>query len=94
MNLRPLRDRILVKRLEREEKTAGGLILPDEAQEISQKGLVIATGEGKISSTGVLIKMIIKKGDTVFFGKYSGTETDKDHLIIKEDEVLGVIDKS
>jgi len=94
MNLRPLRDRILVKRLEREEKTAGGLILPDEAQEISQKGLVIATGEGKISSTGVLIKMIIKEGDTVFFGKYSGTETDKDHLIIKEDEVLGVIDKS
>ena len=94
MKLIPLRDRVLVKILEREERTSGGLILPGELQEASQQGLVIATGEGKTSSTGDIIKMTVKVGDTVFFAKYTGIETDKDHLIFKEDEILAVVDKS
>jgi chaperonin GroES len=94
MNLKPLADRVIVKPLEAEEKTAGGIIIPDNAKEKPQKGEVVAVGAGKISDAGSKIEMTLKKGDKVLYGKYSGTEVTvdgEDLLIMRESDVLAVI---
>lgn len=94
MNVKPLADRVLVCALEAEEKTKGGIIIPDNAKEKPQKGEVIAVGDGRIADNGTKIAMSLKKGDKVLYGKYSGTEVSvdgKDYLIMKESDVLAVI---
>jgi chaperonin GroES len=94
MNVKPLADRILVKPLEAEEKTKGGIIIPDNAKEKPQKGEVIAVGPGKIADNGTKIVMELKKGDKVLYGKYSGTEVTVDGqelLIVRESDVLAII---
>ena len=94
-NIRPLQDRLIVRRLDSEEKTAGGLYIPDSAKEKPQQGEVVAVGKGKVKEDGTAIPMDIKKGDKILFGKYSGTEIKLDGeelLIMREDEVLGVIE--
>jgi chaperonin GroES len=96
MNIRPLQDRLVVKRLAEEEKTKGGIIIPDTAKEKPIEGEVIAVGNGKVLDDGKLRPLDVKKGDRVLFGKYSGTEIKVDgveHLILREDEVLGIIEK-
>jgi chaperonin GroES len=90
--IRPLYDKILVKRLESEEKTAGGLFIPASAQEKPQAGRVQAVGAGRILTDGSLVPLAVKINDIVYFGKYSGTEIDKGFLIIREDEILGVVE--
>lgn len=90
---RPLGDRVLVKRLQEEEKTIGGIIIPDAAKEKAQTGVVIAAGNGKTDHSGKTIPMAVKAGDTVYFGKYAGTETGKDHIVLREEEILGILDK-
>jgi chaperonin GroES len=95
MKVRPLYDRILVKRVEEEEKTAGGLFIPDTAKEKPQKGLVVAVGNGKIQEDGSLRKLDVKEGDKVLFSKYSGNEIKIDsveHLILREDDVLAILE--
>ena len=95
MKIRPLRDRIIVKRIEEEETSKGGIIIPDTAKEKPQEGKVVAVGKGKIRDDGVLQKLDIKKGDRVLFGKFAGTEVTldgKEHLIISEDDVLGIME--
>ncbi len=94
MKIRPLQDRIIVKRIGEEETSKGGIIIPDTAKEKPQEGKVVAVGKGKIRDDGVLQKLDIKKGDRVLFGKFAGTEVtleDEEHLIIREDDVLGVV---
>lgn len=91
--LRPLGDRVLVKRVESEERTPSGIIIPDSAKEKAQMGAVLAVGPGKRDKEGNLIPLDIKINDTVYFGKYAGTEAGDDHLIIREDEILGVVEK-
>lgn len=94
MNLKPLSDRVLVKRLEGEERTAGGLIIPDTAKEKPSKGEVVAVGPGKVADDGKTIAMTVKKGDQVLFNKYAGTEIKLDnveHLVMREDDILAVI---
>ena len=91
--IRPLYDRVLVKRLEAEEKTEGGIIIPDTAKEKGQTGKVIATGSGRLTKDGTIAPLQVKKDDVVYFGKYSGTDVGDDHLIIREDEILGVVEK-
>ena len=94
MKVRPLQDRILVKRIEEEKTTTGGIIIPDTAKEKPQEGKVVAAGKGKILDNGKLQKLDIKKGDRILFGKYSGTEVTLDgteHVIMREDDVLGVL---
>lgn len=91
--IRPLYDRLLVKRLENEETTAGGIIIPDTAKEKTQTGKVLAAGEGRLAKDGSVTPLKVKAGDIVFFGKFSGTEADKEHLILREDEVLGIVEK-
>jgi len=96
MKIRPLQDRVIVKRLEEEEKTKGGIIIPDTAKEKPMEGLVIAVGKGKTTEDGKLIKPDVKSGDRILFGKYSGTEVKIDgeeRLIMREDDILGVIEK-
>jgi chaperonin GroES len=96
MKIRPLHDRIIVKRLEEEEKTKGGIIIPDTAKEKPMEGKVIAVGKGKILDDGKLQPLDVKAGDRVLFGKYSGTEVKiegEEHLIMREDDILGVIEK-
>ena len=96
MNFRPLHDRVVVRRIEADEKTAGGIIIPDTAKEKPSQGEVIAVGPGGRDESGKLIPIDIKAGDTVLFGKWSGTEVKidgEDLLIIKESDVLGVIEK-
>ncbi len=96
MNLRPLQDRIIVKRLEEETKTAGGILIPDTAKEKPQQGEVVAVGKGKVTEDGKTIPMDVKAGDRVLFGKYSGTEIKldgQDYLIMREDDILGVLEK-
>jgi len=92
-NLKPLLDRVLIKRLENEERTPGGLYIPDSAKEKAQTGQVIAIGGGRLDKDGKAIPLQVKVGDTVFFGKYAGTEADKDHIIIREEEILGIVEK-
>jgi chaperonin GroES len=95
MNIRPLYDRILVRRVKEEEKTAGGLYIPDTAKEKPQEGKVVATGEGRRGDDGKLQKLIVKKGDRILFGKYSGSEVTLDGvecLIMREDDILGILD--
>ncbi len=94
MNVKPLADRVIVRPLEAEEKTAGGIIIPDNAKEKPQKGEVIAVGSGKIADSGQLIEMTLKAGDKVLYGKYSGTEVavdGEDLLIMRESDVLAII---
>lgn len=90
--IKPLADRVLVKRIPVEEKTASGIIIPDAAKEKAQTGSVIAVGPGRKDATGNTITLSVKEGDTVYFGKYAGIEAGQDFLIIKEDELLGVIE--
>jgi len=95
MKIRPLQDRILVKRIDEEEKTKGGIIIPDSAKEKPQEGKVIAVGNGKIGDDGKTQPLDVKKGDKLLFSKYAGTEVNLDgeeHLIIREDDVLGIIE--
>ncbi len=95
MKVRPLRDRVIVKRLEEEEKTKGGIIIPDTAKEKPIEGKVIAVGDGKIKEDGKKIPMEVKKGNRVLFAKYAGTEIKIDgeeHLMMKEDDILGIIE--
>ena len=95
MKIRPLQDRVIVKRLEEEEKTKGGIIIPDTAKEKPQEGKVIAVGKGKMSEEGKLIPLDVKVGDKILFGKYSGTEIKiegEEHLIMREEDILGVIE--
>ncbi|MBM4034993.1 MAG: co-chaperone GroES [Planctomycetes bacterium] len=90
----PLGDRLLVERLEAEEKTAGGIVLPDTAKEKPIQGKVIAVGEGRRNEEGKLVPMQVKKGDKILFGKYSGTEVKlegEEYLIMKEDDVLAIV---
>lgn len=94
MKVRPLHDRVLVKGIEEEEKTSGGIIIPDTAKEKPMQGKVIAVGKGKVSEDGKVLSLDVKKGDRVLFGKYSGTEVTIDgeeHLIMREDDILAVI---
>jgi chaperonin GroES len=95
MNVRPLQDRILVRRVEEAEKTRGGIIIPDSAKERPLEGKVIAVGSGKRLEDGQLVKLDVKAGDKILFGKYAGTEIKIDgveHIIIREDEVLGILE--
>ncbi len=95
MKIRPLQDRIIVKRVDEEETTKGGIIIPDSAKEKPQEGKVIAVGKGKVNEDGKLQRLDVKKGDKVLFSKYAGTEInikDVEHLIIREDDVLGVVE--
>lgn len=91
--IKPLGDRVLVKRMEAKTQTASGIYIPDVAQGKGQMGAVVAVGSGKKDATGNAIPMEIKLNDVVFFGQYAGTDAGDDHLIIKEDELLGVIQK-
>jgi chaperonin GroES len=96
MKIRPLQDRVIVKRVEEEEKTKGGIIIPETAKEKPQEGQVIAAGPGKVTDDGKKIPMEVKVGDRILFGKYSGTEIKIDgeeHLIMREDDILGIIEK-
>ncbi len=94
--VRPLHDRLIVKRLEEEERTKGGIIIPDSAKEKPVEGKVIAVGEGRIKKDGTKIPMEVKKGDRILFAKYAGTEVKLDgeeYLMMKEDDVLAIIEK-
>ncbi len=90
---RPLGDRVLVKRLEGQDKTEGGIIIPDNAKEKAQTGSVIAVGVGRKDANGNVIPLEIKEGDVIYFGKYTGTQAGEDYLIIREDEILGIVEK-
>jgi chaperonin GroES len=96
MKIRPLQDRVLVKRLEDEvEKTKGGIIIPDTAKEKPQQGKVIAVGKGRVNDEGKVTPLDVKVGDTILFGKYSGSEIKLDgdeHLIMREEDILGVVE--
>jgi len=95
MKIRPLHDRILVKRIEEESKSSGGIIIPDSAKEKPAEGKVVAVGPGKLDDDGEAIPLAVKKGDRVLFSKYAGTEVNLDggeHLIIREDDVLCVLE--
>lgn len=95
MNIQPLHDQVLVKRIESDEKTAGGIIIPDTAKEKPQEGRVIAVGKGRRDKQGKRIVMDVKKGDRILFGRYAGTEikiNGEEHLMMREDDILGVIE--
>jgi chaperonin GroES len=95
MKVKPLQDRLVVKRIEEEEKTKGGIIIPDAAKEKPQEGRVIAVGDGKVLESGQKSPLTVKVGDKILFGKYSGTEIKIDgdeHLILREDDVLAIIE--
>ncbi len=94
MNIRPLHDRVVVKRMEEERTSAGGIVIPDSATEKPQKGEVVAVGNGKVTDSGEMRALDVKVGDQVLFGKYSGTEIKidgEDVLIMKEEDILGVL---
>ena len=96
MKIRPVQDRIVVRRVAEEEKTKGGIIIPDTAKETPAEGEVVAVGPGKANDKGVVRPLEVKKGDRVLFGKYSGNEIKLEgveHIILREDEVLGIIEK-
>ena len=95
MKIRPLNDRVLVTRVEEEQKTAGGIIIPDTAKEKPQEGKIVATGPGKIGDDGKRTPLNVKKGDKILFSKYAGTEIKVDgveHIFMKEDDILGVLE--
>jgi chaperonin GroES len=95
MKIRPLQDRILVKRLDEEEMTKGGIIIPDTAKEKPQEARVVAVGTGKVADDGTVRPLDVKAGDRILLGKYAGTEVTLDgeeHLIIREDDVLGILE--
>ena len=95
MNLRPLQDRIIVKRVEEETKTAGGLFIPETAKEKPQRGQIVAVGNGKKTEDGKVLPLDVKVGDTVLFGKYAGTEIKvdgEDYLMMREDDILAVVE--
>lgn len=94
LNVRPLHDRILVRRMTEEETTAGGIIIPDSAKEKPQKGKVVATGKGRVTEDGKVLPLEVKSGDSILFGKYSGTELKlegEEFLMMREEDVLGVL---
>ncbi len=94
MKIRPLQDRILVKRIDEEETTKGGIIIPDTAKEKPSEGKVVAAGKGKLKEDGKLQPLDVKKGDRILFSKYAGTEVKiegEEHLILREDDVLGIV---
>ena len=96
MKIRPLQDRLIVKRIADEEKSKGGIIIPDTAKEKPQEGKVVAVGKGKVHDDGKITPLDVKVNDRVLFGKYSGTEIvldGEEHLIMREDDVLGVVEK-
>jgi chaperonin GroES len=96
MKVRPLQDRVLVRRVAEEEKTKGGIIIPDSAKEKPAEGEVVAVGNGKFDDDGKLRPLAVKKGDRILFGKYTGNEIKIDgveHLILREDDILGVLEK-
>ena len=96
MKIQPLSDRVVVLRIGEDEKTAGGIIIPDTAKEKPQEGKVVAVGPGKVGEDGKRIPMDVKKGNRILFGKYAGTEIEIDgveHLIMREDDILGIIEK-
>ncbi|MFQ5665943.1 MAG: co-chaperone GroES [Candidatus Binatia bacterium] len=96
MKIRPLQDRVIVKRIAEEEKTKGGIIIPDTAKEKPQEGKIVAVGKGKANDEGKLIPLEVKVGDRILFGKYSGSEIKlegEEHLIMREDDILGVIER-
>ncbi len=96
MKIRPLQDRVIVKRIEEEEKTKGGIIIPDTAKEKPQEGKVVAVGKGKVNEDGKVVPLDVKVNDRILFGKYSGSEINIDgeeHLIMREEDILGVIEK-
>ena len=95
MKMLPLHDRVLVRRIEEEETTSGGIIIPDTAKEKPQEGKVVAVGPGRVGDDGKVRKLDVKKGDRVLFGKYSGSEVTIDgveHLIMREDDLLGILE--
>lgn len=94
LNIKPLADRVVVEAAAAEEKSSGGIILPDTAQEKPQQGTVLAVGPGKASDTGTIVKMTVKVGDKVLYGKYSGTEVNhdgKEYLIMRESDILAIL---
>src|SRR5205809_3681173 len=94
MTIRPLHDRVLIKRIEAQETVKGGIIIPDTAKEKSQEGEVISIGTGKTLENGSIVPLEVKEGDRILFGKYSGTEIklqDQDYLILREDEIVGIL---
>jgi chaperonin GroES len=96
MKIKPLQDRVIVKRIEEEETSKGGIIIPDSAKEKPQEGRVVAVGKGKVDEHGKTTPMDVKVNDRVLFGKYSGTEInidDEEHLIMREEDILGVVEK-
>ena len=96
MKIRPLSDRLLVQRLEEEDKSAGGIIIPDSAKEKQARGKVIAAGPGKVDDSGKRVKLQVKKGNVVLFSQYGGTDVKLDgidYLIMREDDILGIIEK-
>ncbi len=95
MKIRPLQDRILVKRVDEEEKTTGGIIIPDSAKEKPQEGLVVAVGPGKTLDNGKIAEIAVSAGDRILFSKYAGTDVnvdDEEHIIIREDDVLAIFE--
>lgn len=95
MKIRPLHDRVVIKRLEEEQKTAGGIVIPDSAAEKPQKGEVMAVGNGKLLDSGEVRPLDVKKGDKVLFGKFAGTEVklgDDEVLVMREDDIMGVLE--
>jgi chaperonin GroES len=96
MKIRPLQDRVVVKRMEEEQKTKGGIIIPDAAKEKPSEGIIVAVGKGKVATDGKLIKMDLKEGDKVLFNRYGGSDIKIDgeeYVIMREDDVIGVIEK-
>ena len=96
MKFRPLHDRVVVKRVEEDTKTAGGIIIPDSAQEKPQQGEIIAAGPGARDESGKVVPLDVKKGDKILFGKWSGTEVTidgKERLIMKESDIMGILEK-
>jgi chaperonin GroES len=95
MKMRPLRDRLLVERVEEQEQRIGGIIIPDTAKEKPQQGRVVAVGKGRVNDKGEVFPLDVKEGETILFGKYAGSEIKiegKEYLILREDEVLGVLE--
>jgi chaperonin GroES len=96
MKIRPLQDRVIVKRIEEEEKSKGGIIIPDTAKEKPQEGRVVAVGKGRVNDNGKITPLDVKVNDRVLFGKYSGSDINIDgeeHLIMREEDILGIVEK-